>query len=528
MRRTQQDEPLPGVSSPDRFVAPPRPALTRRAFGTLGLAAAVGVCLAPHAYAEEEAEAAATKATGGGLSGALLLPEDDVPLGYMALSSAQDASTALDALGRGLALAPYPDGGASLTQTFEIVAAEGGGVRIRSAYTGGWLVASGDVAGSRVCLSQGDEHDASGRDVWSATGGTAATFVCATNGLALTLVLGSLELARPNDLVTQTWNLSPVVPVVEDGWYLLKPGCAPQMRLQLLKADATLTKEVEATLAKEAEATLTKETEQRAEYDQRFELKHAGATVSLRTRNDEYLAPSETGGVTGSNAPYSWRVGFACAGRISLGDGGEQLAVEESAVVLEPADGTIGQSWSLAAVKKPPNPDRDEAGWDFDDPDYVEKMRERAQENGSQTDYYITVDCDWPCRDIVFHKEEDYWVAIAGWYANQGRITELGGSRSIPGVFAITHKMESLWENGTGAWWSCWFDCVGNPETGVWTDYYPGYEDGQGFHTEAYYEIPGYDEAGCSGLPEEHARWIYDEIPLGTAVDVCGNATGID
>ena len=162
---------------------------------------------------------------------------------------------------------------------------------------------------------------------------------------------------------------------------------------------------------------------------------------------------------------------------------------------------------------------RNVGGWDFTDWDYVMRMKANADANGSATDWYAIIDCDKPCRDLFFHRENGQWVAVAGYYAVQGFITLEGGSRTVPGIHTVDHKYE--WSiAGPGyitSYVPHWIGGVVSPET----------DDAQVFHGSWERGSSGYSTHGCSAVTLEYSKWIYDNIPLGSTVHVVGNATGI-
>ena len=162
---------------------------------------------------------------------------------------------------------------------------------------------------------------------------------------------------------------------------------------------------------------------------------------------------------------------------------------------------------------------RNLGGWDFTDWDYVMRMRSQAEADGSPTDWYAIIDCDKPCRDLFFHRENGQWVAVAGYYAVQGFITLEGGSRTIPGLHQVDHKYESSIA-GPGyitSFFPHWINGVVSPET----------DDAQVFHGSWDRGSSGYSTHGCSALTLEYSKWVYENIPLNTNVRVMGNATGI-
>ena len=138
-------------------------------------------------------------------------------------------------------------------------------------------------------------------------------------------------------------------------------------------------------------------------------------------------------------------------------------------------------------------------------------MRQRAIANGGDAEWYATNDCDFPCRDTFFKKVDGLWRPVAGFYAAQGHISDQGHSVSWKGIWKIEHRNERL---GSRNYVTCYMIC--NPV---------GDHDCQAYHDGWNRGESGYQYGGCSGLTTEHAKWIYDQVPDGCLVDVCGNAT---
>lgn len=185
-------------------------------------------------------------------------------------------------------------------------------------------------------------------------------------------------------------------------------------------------------------------------------------------------------------------------------------------VTIEAPDGSDSQRWALVPASAPSIPEaerlaRDWGGWDFNDWEYVERMRQRAIQYNNGETWYITNDCDFPCRDTVFALIDGQWCPVAGFYAADGSLSDQGHSRSWRAHCNIAHRNAQLAQRH---WVTCYFVCnpVGDHDCQA---YHDGWQPGE----------TGYQYGGCSGLTAEHAKWIYDNVPDGAHVDICGNAT---
>lgn len=150
---------------------------------------------------------------------------------------------------------------------------------------------------------------------------------------------------------------------------------------------------------------------------------------------------------------------------------------------------------------------QDIGGWDFEDWNYVDQMREYAKQYDSNSGWFLTTDGAPPCRTIVFKKNGSTWTAVAGWYCGVGRKTVLGGSRTVPGVRELRNKWPQS-DVGPGAA----IDFVEHyPYTGgvpvAWGN------DSQSFHAGMQLGTWGYTTHGCISLTTERALWLYNNIP---------------
>lgn len=87
--------------------------------------------------------------------------------------------------------------------------------------------------------------------------------------------------------------------------------------------------------------------------------------------------------------------------------------------VLSSDDGTIYAVENGKATERMMA--RDEAGWDYTDWAFVERMKTHAVDTDSATDWFISVDVEAPVRLVLFHRENGEWTPVGGWYCTTGR-----------------------------------------------------------------------------------------------------------
>ena len=146
------------------------------------------------------------------------------------------------------------------------------------------------------------------------------------------------------------------------------------------------------------------------------------------------------------------------------------------------------------------------AGWFVTDSWYVVAMQRKAELYGSTTDWLFCNDCDL-CRVTLLHREGGSWLPAAGWNAVMGHKNGRTRSASIKGAWSVDHK------------------------TDVCTCYLPAFHrDGtdncQRFEPSNYGDpdtMPlwmRWQSHGCCNIESVKARWIHDNIPIGTTVVV--------
>lgn len=173
------------------------------------------------------------------------------------------------------------------------------------------------------------------------------------------------------------------------------------------------------------------------------------------------------------------------------------------------------------------------------DKTYLDKMRAKAVQKGSDTNYYLCVDVD-QARVTVFQRSGGSWSAIKTFDVTTGAYGGkwgAGTNNSKTGLFKLHHKAPALYEGTT--WVNDYFSCfvtawtASRNQNGFNLPSYPQsrnsstpYEMGQGFHYSIYAEFraqgkSGYVHrgSGCIQMRYDDAKWIYDNVPTGSTVE---------
>lgn len=149
------------------------------------------------------------------------------------------------------------------------------------------------------------------------------------------------------------------------------------------------------------------------------------------------------------------------------------------------------------------------------DTEYINALASRAASIGSSTSYFIAFDNEL-CRFIVFQRSGDSWQAIKLWNCN-------GAKNTYSGVWTVVHKKICNWADeyfgkGLNDWSTCYIESYSSDSYG-YLRYVPGkgYEDCAAVHSTGE-TTTGWTNRGCAGLQWGSAKWVYDNIPVGTTL----------
>ena len=138
---------------------------------------------------------------------------------------------------------------------------------------------------------------------------------------------------------------------------------------------------------------------------------------------------------------------------------------------------------------------------------YLEEMRQKAREIGSETGWLCIVDRDNFKTTVLIFLDGD-WRVVKTYDCGTGRkgIEGIAESHTFTGTFKVDHKTD---HGGPDDWWTCFIPYY-KPD---------GTDFGQGFH-EGYTGVPSYQSYGCTRLTTENAQWIYYNVPINSTVIV--------
>lgn len=161
------------------------------------------------------------------------------------------------------------------------------------------------------------------------------------------------------------------------------------------------------------------------------------------------------------------------------------------------------------------------------DAGYIDGMITLANRYGSNTDWFLTFD-NQLLRFVALQRSGTTWRAVKTWNC-------IGAKATYSGKWQILHKRESNWysesydwfQNGNGpnAWstdyiWGIRPNWSKNHERWVDTPFGSGYEDCAAIHGAGLDANRALDKSnrGCCGLLNANAKWVYDNIPIGSTI----------
>ncbi len=184
-------------------------------------------------------------------------------------------------------------------------------------------------------------------------------------------------------------------------------------------------------------------------------------------------------------------------------------SLKESAQKAESVEQT--EENTILGTPDEENSMRQNASWIYDER-YTSMCAAKAQEHGSDTDYFAYVDTTLYRATFLRKDSDGSWKTIAGFDCGIGApenelgISDSSRTHTFSGVFKVDHKNEQL---GGLKWWVCYIPC--------WTE--DGLDDGQGFHN-LYLGYGGMYSNGCVRLTDVNSKWVYDNVPVGSTVVV--------
>ena len=420
----------------------------------------------------------------------------------------------------GLAIQLYENNN-SLAQRFEIHKVDENEIRIRTASSGGWLTEKGKKNGSEVVQIGNSSTPVSKANTWKVEWNDGITLKNKESGLYLDINANSND----NGAKIQVWEKSKTQEaqrfiinkenLINDGWYEISSQLGTTMNLD----DSS-----------SGWGTNILMWEKKNQSKQKFKITYKDSGYLITTIYGLAL-DVENGSKDNSANVRQWEDnGTACQRWLTeVADGGyirfknlnsgKYLDVTNASkdnganVQQYEGNGTNAQLWKLTSATL----NEFVGAWGDDyctDIPYLQTIIDRANRVGSDTDWFIAIDVR-KFRLTLVCRENGMWKIDACFYATMGYLGSNGmshtGLSDLSGNpetnWAVTHK--EAYSNGD-IWNVSYID--------HWLP--NGADDCQKIHN--HYEIAGqsYSSHGCPRLTDEHAKYLYDSVPIGTRVHI--------
>lgn len=415
-----------------------------------------------------------------------------------------------------------------LSQKWELAVDEGGVCTIRSAYNGLYLADNGSGL-----AFEGSPTDAS-RWVQRVGAKGGVTFLNASTGKAIDLANAStaagtrISTYAANGTGAQSWMVSKTQ-LVPEGYYELytRAAASGAQALDVSLASTADRATVQTYQANHTAAQIWKVT---PKGDGWYTILNANSGKALDVKDGKPSSGTVWQFTANGTAAQLWKPSIAPGGGVvfvsqldeslAFGVSAEKAANGTGIALVDPA--TTGAVWDLTAVSYQTGDVKNP----WNDASYVNSNRSRIASAGSSTNYGCVIDTS-KARVMVFQRSGSSWALVLACDAALGR----PGHKTFRGTYTVDHKNRAYWNDtagpGVNDWWTCYLPAWSNaynpnmrPYMGSDSRYQGLYEDGQGFHYGYDGSRPGYRSGGCTCTSYDDAKWIYDNVPIGSKVVV--------
>ena len=414
----------------------------------------------------------------------------------------------------------------SLAQKFEIQIVGENEIRIRTGASGGWLKEESKDNGAKVVQSGNSSTEPSNSDTWKVEWNNGIVLVNKESNLCMTIENNSNEegakiIVAPKDGTSAQSFILIKKDLLKDGVYEIQSALGKFVDLDNSGADW---------------GTNIHTWDRTNQNGQKFRLVKKENGYVIYTMHNLAFDVQDGSLEDGANIRQWEDNNSDCQRWIpEIRDGGyiafknlnsgkymdiENESSETGANILQNAKSdSKSQSWKLLETQYIEEVEEDitATAWGDDyrtDKDYLQSVLDRANRIGSDTDWFVAVDIR-RFRTTLLCKVDNKWQidgcfnATMGYLGNNGMShTGLADSLGDPELnYEVTHKRADTGEGNY--WFVCYID-----------DWQGDYDNGQGFHDG--YEVAGqsYESSGCPRLTYDHAKYLYDNVPIGSKVHI--------
>ncbi len=450
------------------------------------------------------------------------LINDNVNGGVISIKTAKNPSMQMDMINcseeEGNKVHLWQDA-ATLAQRFEMHRVGKNEIRIRTAASGGWLRGSSNKEGADVVQIGNSKTEPSNSDTWKVEWDEGIILVNKETGLALTvngdINTNGTEIKLENKVNDDTQRLLINTEyLIPTGYYTIQskygtmldfPNNNQGTHLQTWTATGTSRQIFEISYTSEGYKIKSPVTGYVLDVYDGSMLNAATVQMEIDagTRSQRWIPELLDGGyivLKNLNSGMALNVHFANKEPGAVVNQGRQ-------------DNGDPQQWRLI----PTNLDEFSSAWGDDysgDKAYLATVIDRANRVGSDTDWFIAIDVR-NFRLTLVHRVNGKWMIDACFNATMGYLGSNGMSHT--GLSDENGKAETNWTvtrkipNRSGDLWFVSYIDYTRPD---------GSDYSQGIHN--HYELAGqsYSSHGCPRLTDEHAKYLYDTVAIGSRVHI--------
>lgn len=414
----------------------------------------------------------------------------------------------------------------SLAQKFEIQIVGENEIRIRTGASGGWLKEESKDNGAKVVQSGNSSTEPSNSDTWKVEWNNGIVLVNKESNLCMTIENNSNEegakiIVAPKDGTSAQSFILIKKDLLKDGVYEIQNALGKYVDLDNSSADL---------------GTNIHTWERTNQNGQKFRIVKKDNGYVIYTMHNLVFDVEDGSLEDGANIRQWEDNNSNCQRWIpEIRDGGyiafknlnsgkymdiENGSSENGANILQITKSDAkSQLWKLSETQYIEEEEEDitATAWGDDyrtDKDYLQSVLDRANRIGSDTDWFVAVDVR-RFRTTLLYKEDGKWKIDGCFNTTMGYLgtngmshTGLADSNGNPDLnFEVTHKTADTGEGNY--WFVCYID-----------DWQGDYDNGQGFHDG--YELSGqsYESTGCPRLTYNYAKYLYDNVPIGSRVNI--------
>lgn len=414
----------------------------------------------------------------------------------------------------------------SLAQKFEIQKVGENEIRIRTGASGGWLKEESKNNGAKVIQSGNSSTEASDSDTWKVEWNNGIVLVNKESNLCMTIENNSNEegakiIVAPKDGTSAQSFILIKKDLLKDGVYEIQSALGKFVDLDNSGADwGTNIHTWDRTNQNGQKFRLVKKENGYVIYTMHnlaFDVQDGSLEDGANIRQWE---DNNTDG-------QRWIPEIRDGGYIAFKNlnSGKYMDIENESsetganILQNSKSNSKSQLWKLLETQYIEEVEEDitATAWGDDyrtDKDYLQSVLDRANRIGSDTDWFVAVDVR-RFRTTLLYKEDGKWKIDGCFNTTMGYLgtngmshTGLADSNGNPDLnFEVTHKTADTGEGNY--WFVCYID-----------DWQGDYDNGQGFHDG--YEVAGqsYESSGCPRLTYDHAKYLYDNVPIGSKVHI--------